>query len=127
MSLKFGICCKNPKSISNRRYMILRTLIREPRGDRSMENCDATTFSGGEPSVPITVEKFGRGEENRSAWCNTYFVKKNQKGEMKSMYICMCVISTCHFMWTPHLYKRISTKRHSNKLCIMLVFYFVTT
>jgi hypothetical protein len=37
-------------------------------------------------------------------YCNTYFVR-NLKGEMKFMYICMCVISTCHFMWTPHLYK----------------------
>jgi hypothetical protein len=36
--------------------------------------------------------------------CNTYFVREIQK-EMKFVYICMCVISTCHFMWTPHLYK----------------------
>jgi hypothetical protein len=49
--------------------MILHILIGEPRGDRSMESCDATTFTGGEPSVPITVEKLGHGEEeNRSAW-----------------------------------------------------------
>jgi hypothetical protein len=43
--------------------MILHTLIGELRVDRSKENCDATIFTGGEPSVPITVEKFGRGEE----------------------------------------------------------------
>jgi hypothetical protein len=49
--------------------MILHTLIEEPRGDRSMENCDATTFTGSEPSVPITVKKLGHGEgKNRSAW-----------------------------------------------------------
>jgi hypothetical protein len=49
--------------------MILHTLIGEPRKDRSMENWDATTFTGGELSVPIAVEKFGRGkEENWSAW-----------------------------------------------------------
>jgi hypothetical protein len=49
--------------------MILHTLIGEPRGDRSMENCDATMFTSDEPSVPITVEKLGRGEEeNRSTW-----------------------------------------------------------
>jgi hypothetical protein len=49
--------------------MILHTLIGEPRGDRSMENCDATMFTGGEPSVPITMEKFGCGEEeNWSSW-----------------------------------------------------------
>jgi hypothetical protein len=49
--------------------MILHTLIEEPRGDRSMENCDATMFTGSEPSVSITVKKLGHGEEkNRTAW-----------------------------------------------------------
>jgi hypothetical protein len=49
--------------------MILHTLIGEPRKDQSMENCDVTMFTGGEQSVPITVEKFGRGEEEIwSAW-----------------------------------------------------------
>jgi hypothetical protein len=65
--------------------------------------------------------------------CNTYFVKKkkNQNGEMKSMYICICFISTCHFMRTPHLYKRISNKKALKQIMhhagTLFCVHFVTT